>query len=109
MGWDDIRQNISRGLGWMQAREAGIQASGTTLEQALLEEIVSLDSSQADAVESLGSGRLVEYSEDGNVRPGELQRLQRLQAYFFGEGGSGGLFAAMRAADDPNLLRDPEL
>ncbi len=111
MGWDDVRQNIAFGLGWLKARENSIQAQGTTLEQSILEEVVALDSSQVDAVETLGEGNLIDYSDDGSVRPGELQRLEQLRNYFFGDSESGqqGLFDAMREMDDPNFLEDPDL
>lgn len=109
MGWDETRQNIARGLGWLRARENSLQAESTTFEQSLLEGIVELDSSQTDAVAALGEGTLVEVRDDGNLRSGELQRLETLKAYFFGDdAGSPGLFDAMRAQDDPNYLADPD-
>ena len=78
------------------------------LDQSILEEVVRLDSSQTDAVATLGEGNLVEYTDDGSVRPGVLQRLEQMQEYFFGSDEAQGLFDAMRAAEDPNFLENPE-
>lgn len=86
----------------MQAREVATRGQNTTLEIAMLEAVVDLDSAQTDAVESLGEGSGIEYSDDGNVRPGQLQRLEQLETTFFGDSsGSEGLISQMRKMDDP--------
>jgi hypothetical protein len=107
VAWDEFHQQIAFGLNWVKARENSEQALNTTLEQAILEQVVSLDSSQLDAVATLGQGNLVEYNDDGTVKRGSLQRLQQIRKTFFGGDGSTGLFDAMRESEDPNLI-NPE-
>lgn len=104
MGWDEVRDQVARALSAMQARECALRGTSTTLEVALLEAVVDLDSDQSDAVATLGEGNLVQYSDDGKVRPGQLQRLTQLESTFFGDSATGakGLLDAMRDMPDPN-------
>ena len=104
MDWDRIRRNLAAGLARIKAREESQQAGATTFEQALLESVVDIDSDQADAVATLGSGNLVSYLDDGRVRPGQLQRLQQTRSYFFGDPstGEGNLFDQLRSFADPH-------
>jgi len=110
VSWDALRANVASGLAWLRGREVSTNTAGVTQGQAILEAIVELDSDQADAVETLGSGNLIEYRDDGSVRPGRLQRIEQIRAYFFGDSatGEGGLFDAMREAEDPAFLENPE-
>ena len=108
MGWDEIRRNVAQGLSWVKARENSIQAVGTTLEQSILEAVVELDSSQTDVISTLGEGNLLEYRDDGALRPGQLQRLEQMKEYFFGDADTEGLLDAMRESEDPNYLENPE-
>ena len=103
MGWDSARDQVARALSAVQARDSALRGSATTLDIAILEAIVALDSDQSDAVQTLGAGNLVEYSDDGSVRPGELQRLAQLKAAFFGNAatGSSGLIAELRKLPNP--------
>jgi len=97
--WDDARNQIARALSAVQARDSALRGASTTTEIAILEAIVDLDSDQSDAVQTLGEGNLVEYSDDGSVRPGQLQRLDQLEATFFGDESTGqkGLIDQLRA------------
>lgn len=100
--WDDAKRSIAAALAWVKARENAEQALGTTLEQSILEELVRLDSQQGDAVTGLGSGGLVAYQDDGSVRIGALQELDKLEAQFFGDDTTKGLLATLREMPDPN-------
>lgn len=104
MSWDKIRQNIAYALNWVKARENSEQALGTTLEQSILEEVVRIDSSQVDPVQTLGEGNLIDYRDDGSLRPGSLQELDKLEKYFFGESGSDGVIERIKREDDPALI-----
>ncbi len=88
----------------MQARDSALRGANTTLEIAILEAIVELDSDQSDAVDTLGEGNRVEYTDDGNVRLGQLQRLDLMEKTFFGDTSTDqkGLIAQMREMADPN-------
>lgn len=104
MGWDDAREKVSQALSLVRARDVAARGTNTTLEIAILEAIVDLDSAQTDAVDTLGAGNLIEYSDDGNVRPGRLQQLDALEVTFFGEDRTGktdGLFVQLRELPDP--------
>ena len=81
-----------------------------TLEQALLEAVVELDSAQSNAVDTLGEGGLIKYSDDGQVRQGQLQRIEQMRAHFFGDDATGqvGLLDAIRDSEDPALAEGPE-
>lgn len=103
MDWDRVRQRMAMALGWIKAREMSEQALNTTFEQAILEELVRIDSTQLDAVATLGEGNLVTYRNDGSVRPGALQRLEELEAYFYGTEDSQGLIQQLRDGPDPSL------
>ncbi len=105
MGWDEARDQVARALSAVQARDSALRGVSTTLEVALLEAVVDLDSDQTDAVQALGGGNLIQYSDDGSVRLGQLQRLALMSASFFGdeETGQGGLLEQLRAMSDPNL------
>lgn len=105
MGWDEARDQVARGMSAVQARDSALRGASTTLEIAILEAVVDLDSDQSDAVATLGDGNLVEYSDDGNVRPGQLQRLATMRATFFGDEATGqeGLISQMRTMADPNV------
>ena len=102
MNWDSARGQIANALAAVQARDAAVRGASTTVEIALLEAIVDLDSDQADAVSTLGAGNPVVYSNDGNVRLGRLQQLARMESTFFGGDGQPGLLAELRALPDPN-------
>lgn len=108
MSWDTAIANVSAALARVLGTQGAEQAQGTTLEQAILEEVVVLDSSQTDAVSSLGSGNLIDLDDNGNVRMGELQRLQQMRDFFFGDdsGTSPGFFAQMGEMGDPNMDSD---
>lgn len=105
MGWDEARNQVARALSAVQGRDAALRGASTTLEIAILEGVIDLDSDQSDAVATLGAGNMIEYSDDGNVRLGQLQRLDLLEATFFGDSETGqqGLLEAMRSMPDPNL------
>lgn len=105
MGWDEARDQVARALSAVQARDSALRGASTTLEVAILEAVVDLDSDQSDAVSTLGEGNLIEYSDDGNVRLGQLQRLDLMEATFFGDSATGqkGLIAQMREMPDPNV------
>lgn len=97
MALDNARTQVARALSAVQARDAALRGAATTLEIAILEAVVDLDSDQSDAVDTLGGGNLVEYTDDGSVRPGQLQRLQALDSVFFGSDGAQGLIDALRS------------
>ena len=110
MGWEDTRRSLAAGISWLRSRETAIGVEGTTVAQALLEAVVELDSAQADAVATLGAGGLVQYSDDGQVRVGQLQRLEQMKAHFFGDPATGqvGLLDTIRTAADPSIAEAPE-
>lgn len=101
MGWDDLRAQVGQALSMLQARDRALQGTRTTLDTALLETLVDLDSSQADPVALLGSGSSFVYGSGTGVRRGQLQRLQLIEATFFGSGGSGGLLSALSSLPSP--------
>lgn len=103
MGWDEARDQVARALSAVQARDSALRGASTTIEVAILEAVVDLDADQSDAVATLGAGNRVEYSDDGNVRPGQLQRLATMESTFFGGDGQEGLIAQMRRMPDPNV------
>jgi hypothetical protein len=103
VGWDEARAQTANALVSMHARRVATHATNTTFELALLEGIVALDSAQPDAF-ALGAGSSVQHTDDGNVRPGQLQQLEAMRATFFGDGASGrkGLLDMMREMPDPS-------
>lgn len=107
MGLDSAREQVARALSAIQGREIAACGTNTTLEISILESIVALDSEQASAVATLGDGNLVEHSDDGNVRPGQLQRLAALESAFYGDAATGqkGLLDTLREMPDPNVTR----
>lgn len=105
MEWGKVQQPLANAAGAIQARDAALQGSGTTLEIAILEAIVRLDSAQTSAVETLGAGGMLVFSDDGRVRPGELQQLDALEATFFGSSdGAPGLLDTIRGMRSPALM-----
>lgn len=99
MDWDSVREQVARAMGSVQGRDAALNAANTTLEIAIIEAIVEIDSDQSDSVATLSNGNLIEVSDDGKVRPGQLQRLAALKATFYGDGsGTDGLIAQMKNA-----------
>jgi len=102
--WDDAVNQIARALSAIQARDSALRGASTTLDLAILEAVVDLDSDQSDAVATLGAGNFVEYTDDGNVRQGQLQKISALEATFFGDTSTGqtSMIAALRALPDPN-------
>ena len=105
MALDDAREQVARALSGIQGREIAARGTNTTLEISILEAIVALDSEQASAVSTLGDGNLIEHSDDGNVRQGELQRLAALESAFYGDPATGqkGLLDTLREMPDPNV------
>ena len=106
MGWDETRLQVARALSAVQSREIAARGTNTTLEISILEGVVALDSAQVSAVDTLGEGNLIEHTDDGNVRLGQLQRLEAMKALFFGDTASGqkGLLDIMREMPDPAEL-----
>lgn len=105
MSWDAVRISLAEGLAWLRGQEVATNAAGTTIEQALLETIVEIDSDQTTG--------LVEVRDDGTIRPGQLQRVQELRNRFFGftdENGNPvkGILEQARGLEDPNLAVNPE-
>lgn len=111
MSWEDTQRSLAQGLGWLRARETSLGAGSMTMGQALLEAIVELDSAQSDALETLGAGGLVQYTDDGQVRLGQLQRIEQMRAHFLGDSSTGqvGLLDAIRDSEDPSLAEGPAL
>lgn len=95
--WDAVREQLSRALGALAARDTATAGTSTTLEVAILEAVVDIDSDQSDAVSTLGEGNRITYNDDGAVRPGQLQRLDALEAALLGD---EGLLAQLRDAPD---------
>ncbi len=103
LGLDAAREQVARALGAIRARDVATNASNTTLEIAILEAVVDLDSEQTSAVDTLGAGNMIEHDDDGNVRAGQLQRLAVLESIFFGDESTGqvGLLDTLLTMQDP--------
>jgi hypothetical protein len=89
MSWRDVQQQLAVGITWLRSREIAIGGGAITLDQALLEELVAIDSEQVDALATLGEGGKIDYADDGSVRLGQLQRIRRMRTTFFGDSETG--------------------
>ncbi len=102
MAWEDLQRQLATGVVWLRAQEVGAASGTLSMEQALLEAIVEIDSDPAgsqDAIDTLGAGGAMDYDDDGAVRPGKLQRLACIRTHFLGDGeDSPGLLDILRDA-----------
>ena len=83
---------LADAVAFLRAEETAQGAAGTTLQGAIAEAILRIDSDVEDPVESLGETESsVEYSAAmTGVDKGKLQRLRDLRTALLGENGSGG-------------------
>lgn len=102
MDTNEARIELARALSELHSRDSALRGTATTLDVSLLEAILALDSDQSDALQTLGAGNRLEYSDDGRVRLGRLQRLQRMRERLFGTSDSKGLLQLLRDMPDTN-------
>ena len=118
MSWDQVRIGLAEGLAWLRSREVSTNAAGMTIDQAILEAIVEIDSEEgASEVATLRASKVIDVNDDAAVRPGLLQRLKVLEDSFLGytttdDAGNPvvvkGILELAQELEDPNLTGNPE-
>jgi hypothetical protein len=97
--WRAARENLSRGIAYLQARQVLTEAMGSSLGSAIDEALARLDSAQGDEIRSVGEDDAPVYLDTtSGVGLGELQRIQRLRDILLGD---EGLLAKLRELEAP--------